>query len=72
MRTDKGKPSGANKSEGTGAPSGFKPEKINEDKKITDRYTDDDKQIKENVPTTHVNRNTDKLHPTNAGGYKNR
>jgi len=72
MRTDKGKPSGANKSEGTGIPSKINSKKLKKDARLTDEFTDDDKKLAENVRTNKQNRNTNKLHPTNAGGYKNR
>lgn len=72
MRIDKGKPSGVNRSEGTGVPSKISSKKMKEDDRITDEYTENDERIAPGVKTKHPNRNTDKLHPTNAGGYKNR
>jgi hypothetical protein len=71
MSRSKGKPSGINKSEGTGMPSDFKPEDLNTDKEVTRKYTDDDKKPAEKVRITHPNRNVDKGDATNAGGYKN-
>ena len=71
MRVDKGKPSGANRSEGTGVPSKVK-QNIKQDDQITEKYTEDDNKISSHVRSGHPNRNTNKLHPTNAGGYKNR
>lgn len=65
MRLDKGQPSGANKSEGTGTPS-----KIRNDKKLTEKYTEEDKKIADGIRTNDTNRNTQKEDPTNAGGYR--
>ncbi len=41
------------------------------DKEITEKYTDEDKDIAGNVQTNNPNRNTYKTDATNAGGYKN-
>jgi hypothetical protein len=71
MRIDKGKPSGPNRSEGTGVPSKIKAGKLGEDEKITNKFTEEDKKIADHVRKGHPNRNTNKLHSTNAGGYKN-
>jgi excinuclease UvrABC ATPase subunit len=72
MVTHKGKPSGSNKpgNKGTGIPSDFKPEKLKSDKKITGKYTKNEEKISEAVKARHPNRNVNKLHATNAGGYK--
>jgi hypothetical protein len=72
MRLDKGKPSRANKQEGTGVPSKINASKMKEDQRLTEEYTDDDEKLADHVKTSKQNRNTQKLHPTNAGGYKNR
>ena len=71
MSRNKGKPSGLNKSEGTGIPSDFKPRDLKKDKEITQKYTDDDKKLADQVPSKHRNRNVDKENSTNAHGYKN-
>ena len=71
MSRNKGKPSGVNKSEGTGTPLDFKPEDVNTDKEVTQKYTDEDKNRSNKVRLTHPNRNVDKGDATNAGGYKN-
>ena len=72
MRLDKGNPSGITKTAGTGVPSKIDPEKLEKDEEITEKYTDDDQKIADSVRLKHPNRNTDKLPPTNAGGYKNK
>ena len=72
MRTDKGKPSGANKNEGTGVPSKISLKTLKDDQRLTEQYTDEDTRLASNVRTSKQNRNTGKLHSTNAGGYKNR
>jgi len=71
MSRNKGKPSGINKSEGTGIPAGIDSKKIKKDQAITKEYTDDDKKIADHVHSKHPNRNVDKEHATNAHGYKN-
>jgi hypothetical protein len=69
MSTHKGKPSGVNKPEnGTGIPS----DNLKNNEELTGKYTENDEKISEQVRVKHPNRNVDKLHPTNAGGYKNR
>lgn len=69
MSTHKGKPSGGNKPEsGTGIPT----DHLKNDELLTGKYTNDDEKIAEQVRVKHPNRNVDKVHPTNAGGYKNR
>jgi len=65
MRLDKGKPSGINKSEGTGVPSKVKHD-MKKDDELTRRHTDEDVRARTRKP----NRNTDKGDPTNAGGYR--
>ncbi len=68
---NKGKPSGINKSEGTGIPHKLKDKNLEKDKKLTENYTDGDTSISDNVQTNNPNRNVDKSDATNAGGYKN-
>jgi hypothetical protein len=66
-RDHAGKPSGVNDSESrTGIPS--QPGKSNDS--TTEKYTEDDRDIAENVRVRHPNRNTDKENASNAGGYK--
>lgn len=71
MRPDKGKPSGVNKSQGTGTPSNIRPGNIKNDTKLTDKYTVDDNAVAEGVRVKNPNRNVDKGKATNAHGYKN-
>jgi hypothetical protein len=68
MARDTGKPSGINKSEGIGTPS--KAGNEEQDRKISEKYTNDENELKESVRERHPNRNTDKDDATNAGGYK--
>ena len=62
-----GYPSGVNKSEGTGN-SAARDEDQN--KKATEKYTEDEDKVADNIQQRHPNRNTDKADATNAGGYK--
>ena len=62
----KGKPSGANKTEGTGIVA-TTPEKMNEYLEITEKYMADDDTIAEGVPVRHQNRNTSKGEETKTG-----
>jgi hypothetical protein len=70
MSTHKGKPSGINKSEGTGTPSDFKPADLEKDEEIRDQHMNVDGNDNEDVKVKHPNRNVDKPDATNAGGYK--
>ncbi|RYY96202.1 MAG: hypothetical protein EOO11_14065 [Chitinophagaceae bacterium] len=57
----RGYPSGANKTEsGTGIPTRMDPENRPNDIEKTEKYTDDDQNVSDNVRTGHPNRNTDK------------
>ena len=71
MSRNKGRPSGLNKSEGTGVPSNLKPRNLNKDKALTEEYTDDDRKLAGHVRSKHPNRNVNKENATNAHGYKN-
>jgi hypothetical protein len=72
MARETGKPSGVDKSENrTGIPSNSVPGKMGENNEMTEKYTDDDNEISDNVRTGHPNRNTDKGDATNIGGYRN-
>jgi hypothetical protein len=62
---EKGKPSGANKQEGTGVPS-----EVRAKQKGAGKYVDESNELKDNVKERHPNRNTEKNDATNAGGYK--
>jgi hypothetical protein len=63
----RGKPSGIDKNESeTGIPS----QPGRGDTRQTEKYTDNDQRISDNVHTGHPNRNTNKENSTNAGGYK--
>ena len=66
----RGKPSGANKSEGTRLRPDMPPEKLERDNEMTDKYMEGEDQVADNVNLRHPNRNTDKGDATNAGGYK--
>jgi hypothetical protein len=68
----KGHPSGINKSEeGTGVPASDKYiEDPKRDEELTNKYTNDDMSIVDNVLKNNQNRNPDKGDATNAGGYK--
>lgn len=67
----KGKPSGINKSEGTGIPHKLENKDLEKDKKLTEKYTDDDTSISDNVQHNNPNRNVDKDDATSTGGHKN-
>jgi hypothetical protein len=67
----KGKPSGINKSEGTGIPQKLEDKNLKRDKELTENFTDKDTEISDNVRHNNPNRNVDKSDATNAGGYKN-
>jgi hypothetical protein len=73
MALHKGTPSGINKpgNKGTGTPSKFSNKNSQADKKLTKKYTSNDDRVAEGVRKQHPNRNVNKLHATNAGGYKN-
>ncbi|MDB5252228.1 MAG: hypothetical protein JWP27_1397 [Flaviaesturariibacter sp.] len=65
----RGQPSGTNKVEsGTGIPTRTEPENASNDRDLTERYTDDDQALSDNVRTNHPNRNTSK-DSKNGGGY---
>jgi hypothetical protein len=66
----RGQPSGTNRNEGLGSRSELKPEQLEQDEQLTDKYTKSENEIADNVPVRHSNRNTDKDDATNAGGYK--
>jgi hypothetical protein len=72
MANDKGQPSGTNKPKsGTGIPTNISSDKMQKDNELTEKYTDDDNDIADNVHTGHPNRNVDKGDATNSGGYRN-
>jgi len=71
MARSKGKPSGINKSSGTGTPSNVNPSTEKNDRKITDKYIDEDENQQEHADLKHPNRNVDKGDATNAHGYRN-
>jgi hypothetical protein len=71
MARHNGKPSGANKSEDeTGLRPGLPLDEVQQDKEMTEKYTENEEQIAKNVHVRHPNRNTNKTDATNAGGYK--
>lgn len=67
--TDTGKPSTKHQ-QGTGIPSKISDDAMQQNNEMTERYTDDDAEIKEAVPQRHPNRNVDKDDATGAGGYR--
>lgn len=67
----RGQPSGSNKSEGTGVPSNTDNEDLRQDDEITEKYTEDDSSVAENIRQNHPNRNVSKDEATNNGGYHN-
>ena len=66
----KGKPSGTNKSTGTGTPANIKPGDLKHDKRLTQQYTDEDKKLSDQVKAKGPNRNVNKLKATNIHGYR--
>lgn len=68
---NKGRPSATNKNEGLGEPAGKFTEDMKRDQELTDKYTDGNGNIADNVHQANPNRNVDKTDATNAGGYKN-
>ena len=62
----KGKPSGANKSEGLGLQA-TPPEKLDEYLEMTEKYTTSEDELAEGVPVRHPNRNTSKGESTKTG-----
>ena len=66
-----GHPSGANKNEeGTGIPTRIFVDDPEKDHELTERYTNDEREIADDIRQNNPNRNTDKDNATNAGGYK--
>ena len=71
MARHNGKPSGVNKSEGTGVPQKIQPTPAKGRKNDPEKYVNEDGEVSEQVRTNNPNRNVDKEDATNAGGYKN-
>ena len=67
--TDKGQPSGNKPMRGTGVPQKISDENRPQDERMTDDYTQDDQEIKENVHVLRKNRNVDKGQQPGIGGY---
>jgi hypothetical protein len=66
-----GHPSGVNKNEGgTGTPTRIFVDDPERDHELTERYTNDEREIADDIRQNNPNRNTDKDNATNAGGYK--
>jgi hypothetical protein len=66
----RGHPSGVNKSEsGTGIPTRMEPENRPNDVDKTEKYTNDDQSVADNVRTGHPNRNTDKNKSSDSPPY---
>jgi hypothetical protein len=71
----KGKPSGANKQEGTGLRETFPPDQLEQDNRMTERYTVGEDKISPDVHVRHANRNTSKgedFSETKEKSYKSR
>jgi hypothetical protein len=67
----RGQPTGTNKVEsGTGIPTRMEPDNRTNDQDKTERYTDDEQSVTDNVRVNHPNRNTDKASGNSGGGYK--
>ena len=58
--TDTGRPAGSKPAQGTGIPQTINDEKMPQDERATEQYTDDDEEIKESVRTGNPNRNPNK------------
>lgn len=58
--TDTGRPSGSKPAEGTGIPQTINDEKMPQDERMTEQYTNNDEEIKETIRTGNPNRNPDK------------
>lgn len=67
--TDTGQPSGNKPMEGTGIPSKMTDQNRPNDERLTNDYTRDDEELKENVRERHPNRNVDKGRQPGTGGY---
>jgi hypothetical protein len=65
-----GKPSDRQGEQNTGIPSKLGPYDLQQNEQMTDKYTNDDQDIKEGIRTNNPNRNTEKDDATNAGGYR--
>ena len=65
-----GKPSDTSKGDNTGLRKEMPEEKFEQDQAATDKYTDGNNEVADNIHVRHPNRNTDKDDATNAGGYK--
>lgn len=66
-----GHPSGVNKNEkGTGVPTRIFIDDPKKDHELTERYTNDEREVADDIRQNNPNRNTDKDNATNAGGYK--
>ncbi|HVG42748.1 MAG TPA: hypothetical protein VM888_14145 [Chitinophagaceae bacterium] len=65
-----GKPSDRQGEQNTGKPSKLGPDDLQQNEQMTDKYTNDDQDIKEGIRTNNPNRNTEKDDATNAGGYR--
>lgn len=58
--TDTGKPSGNKPADGTGIPQVVNDESMPQDERMTERYTNNDKEIIESVRRANPNRNVNK------------
>lgn len=67
--TDKGRPSGNKPAQGTGIPQVINDESRSQDERLTERYTNNDREIAESVRTANPNRNVNKGEETGTEDY---
>jgi len=58
--TDAGKPAGSQPAQGTGIPQRINDGNMEKDEELTQKYTDDEQEVKDFVRTGHPNRNVGK------------
>ena len=69
-RRQKGKPAGNNKSASAGINPHFSPESLNDDRRQSRKYKDEDEKHIGKVRLRHPNRKTIKTHPAGWGRYR--
>ncbi|HVF96577.1 MAG TPA: hypothetical protein VM871_04620 [Flavisolibacter sp.] len=67
--TDEGRPTGNRPLQGTGIPTKVNDANMPNDERLTEAYTRDDEEVKENVREMNPNRNTDKGKEVGTGGH---
>ena len=58
--TDKGRPTGNKPIGGTGVPANISAERLQQDERLTDQYTNEDRGLSEGIHAMHPNRNLNK------------